>query len=130
MQKELDDILYEISEQDTRYDVDAYEFVLEALSYTQKKFKQTTHVTGKELLEGIKRLLMERFGPMTMIVLKHWGIESTEDFGNIVFNLVSKRILSKTEEDSIESFKDGYDFDKVFNKGYRQKLHKKVSRLR
>ena len=130
MKQTLDDILDQICTRDPRYKEDAYEFVLEALSYTQQKFKRPKHVKGKELLEGIKILLMERFGPMTLTVLRYWGIENTQDFGNIVFNLVEKKVLSKTEEDDIESFKDVYDFEKVFNTGYRNSLHKKVSRLK
>ena len=54
---------------------------------------------------------------MTITVLEHWGIKSTEDFGNIVFNLVENRVLSKTEDDSIEEFRDGYDFAEVFDFG-------------
>ena len=130
MKKELNAILYEIVEFDPRYKEDAYDFVLESLSFTQKKFKLKRHVSGKELLEGIKLLLMEKFGPLTMLVLRHWGVASTEDFGNIVFNLVEKRVLSKTEEDQLEHFKDVFDFDLVFNKGYRHRLAKQISRLR
>jgi uncharacterized repeat protein (TIGR04138 family) len=130
MQKELDDILYAICEKDARYKEDAYEFVLEALSFTQRKIKCPQHVTGQELLEGIKELLMEKFGPMTLLVLQHWGIDATEDFGNIVFNLVDNKVLSKTEEDKIESFRNVYDFDQVFKEGYRKHLEKKISRLR
>ena len=130
MKQTLNDMLTKICEDDPRYLEDAYEFVLEALSFTQKKFKRPKHVSGKELLEGIKILLMERFGPMTLTVLQHWGIENTEDFGNIVFNLVDKKVLSKTDDDNIESFKNVFDFDKVFNRGYRQSLDKKVGRLK
>ena len=130
MQKRLDSILEEIYQKDPRYGVDVYDFVLEALSFTQKKFKRKKHVTGKELLEGIKILLMENFGPMALTVLKHWGVASTEDFGNIVFNLVENKVLSKTQEDSIRDFRDVYDFEKVFDKGYRSRLNKRVSRLR
>ena len=130
MQHTLNNILVDICQQDPRYKEDAYEFLLDSLSFAQKKFKRSKHVSGRELLEGIKILLMEKFGPMTLTVLKHWGIERTEDFGNIVFNLVDKRVLTKTDEDNIENFRDVYDFDKVFNKGYRQSLQKKISRLR
>lgn len=130
MKQKVDDILDQIIEADPRYSADAYEFVLEALSYTQRKFGKSKHVSGKELLEGVKVLLMEKFGPMTMTVLQHWGIERTEDFGNIVFNLVSRKILSKTEEDNIESFRDVFDFDKVFAKGYQRGLEKRISRMR
>jgi len=130
MKPKINDLISQIRAEDDRYSSDAYEFVLEALSFTQKKFRRVKHVTGKELLEGIKILLMEKFGPLTLSVLRHWGIERTEDFGNIVFNLVHKKILSKTEDDSLEHFKDAYDFDIVFREGYRRKLHKDVSRLR
>ena len=73
---------------------------------------------------------MERFGPMALTVLRYWRIHATEDFGNIVFNLVAKRVLSKTEEDRIEGFRNKYDFEEVFEKGYRSLLAKKISRMR
>jgi uncharacterized repeat protein (TIGR04138 family) len=65
-----------------------------------------------------------------MTVLEHWGVKSTEDFGNIVFNLVENRVLSKTEDDSIDEFRDGYDFGEAFDSGYRKQLAKKLSRMR
>jgi uncharacterized repeat protein (TIGR04138 family) len=130
VKKSLTTILDEICEQDQRYHVDAYEFVLEALSFTQKKFKRERHASGSELLEGIKIVLLDKFGPLTLTVLRYCGISSTEDFGNIVFNLVSKNVLTKTEDDNIENFRNVYDFDKVFNKGYRENLARKIGRLR
>ena len=119
-----------ICEKDPRYKEDAYEFVMEALSYTQKKFSRVKHVRGEELLQGIRDLLLEQFGPLALTVLKHWGIHSTEDFGNIVFNLVENRVLSKTEEDNIDSFKNAYNFEEVFLSGCRKQLAKKISRMR
>ena len=119
-----------ICEKDARYKEEAYEFVMEALSYTQKRFSRVKHVSGDELLEGIKELLLNKFGPMTVTVLQHWGIRSTEDFGNIVFHLVENRILSKTDDDTVESFKKGFDFQEVFSVGYRQSLERKISRMR
>lgn len=104
----------QIVKRDARYKIDAYNFLLEALNYTVSKLKETRHVTGGELLEGIKQYAKEQFGPMARTVFEHWGVNLTEDFGNIVFNLVTAKILSKTEEDSIEDFKNGYDFKEVF----------------
>lgn len=103
-----------IAQRDTRYKIDAYSFVLEALNYTVAKTQKPRHVTGKELLEGIKQYAKERFGPMIRTVFEYWGIGSTEDFGYIVFNLVDAKILSKTEQDSLNDFKNGYDFKEVF----------------
>ena len=130
MSPELGEIIERISDNDFRYKEDAYFFVMEALSYSQQKFKCPKHVTGVELLMGIKDLLLDKFGPLTVPVLRHWGIKSTEDFGHIVFNLVSNQVLSKTDEDNIESFRNGYNFEDVFIQGYRKMLAKKISRMR
>ena len=130
MNKKFETIIEDIYEKDCRYREDAYVFVMEALAYTQKKFKRPKHVTGEEMLKGMRELLLEKFGPMTMTVLRHWGIKKTEDFGNIVFNLVENQVLSKTEEDNIEEFQNGYNFEEVFDSGYRKQLNKKISRMR
>ena len=87
MNEEFYYIISQIHQEDPRYHPDAYEFVMEALSFAQKKFKRTKHIDGREFLEGIKGLLMKKFGPMTLPVLDYWGVKKTEDFGNIVFNL-------------------------------------------
>ena len=96
----------------------------------QKKFKRSKHVKGEEMLKGMRELLLNKFGPMTMMVLEHCGIKNTEDFGNIVFNLVENHALSKTDEDNIEEFRNGYNFEEVFDSGYRKQLNKKISRMR
>ncbi len=103
-----------IVDRDKRYKIDAYNFVLEALNYTVRKIKKSRHITGKELLGGIKQYAQEQFGPMTRTVFHHWGVHATEDFGNIVFSLVAAKILNKTEQDSIDDFKNGYSFEDVF----------------
>jgi len=104
--------------------------VMEALSYTQNKFKKSKHISGEELLAGIKALLLKKFGPMTMTVLKHWGIKATDDFGNIVFNLVESKVLAKDTNDHYDSFKNAYDFDEVFNKAYRKQLARRLKTMR
>jgi uncharacterized repeat protein (TIGR04138 family) len=69
MSHEFHTIIDHIYESDPRYKQGAYLFVMEALSYTQKKFKRPKHVTGEEMLEGMKELLLNKFGPMAMTVL-------------------------------------------------------------
>ena len=96
----------------------------------QKKFKKEKHVTGPELLQGIKQVLMQKFGPLARTVLNHWGIKQTDDFGNIVFNLVEFRILSKNEQDHYDSFKNAYDFEVVFDQGYRTQLARRLKTMR
>ncbi|MEI6631528.1 MAG: Minf_1886 family protein [bacterium] len=107
--------LEEIIHRDSRYKPDAYEFIMQALLVTQKKLKRSGHVSGRELLEGIRELALEQYGPLARVVLEHWGIKTTQDLGEIVFNMIEEGLLGKTEEDSRNDFKDIYDFSKVFD---------------
>lgn len=113
---------------DPRYSRDAYVFVLEALQYTRKQINAPGHVTGQQLLMGIKDLALQRYGPMAKMVFEHWGVRATIDFGNIVINMVSENLLSKTPEDKLEDFENVYDFDDVFVKEYKLKFDKQRQR--
>ncbi len=121
----------EIVRQDPRFDRDAYLFVREGLDFTVKMLKknphgpaQHRHVSGQELLDGLRRYALEQFGPMSKTVLEHWGIKQCEDFGEIVFNMVEKGILGKTEQDRREDFKGGYDFEEAFVRPFQpERLH-------
>jgi len=108
---------------DSRYHRDAYLFLRDALDFTtkqQKKIKGTgvRHVTGPELLDGVRLYALKEFGPMVVTVFDSWGIHSCEDFGHMVFNLINAGIFGKTERDSIEDFKNVYDFEEVFVKPF------------
>jgi uncharacterized repeat protein (TIGR04138 family) len=113
-EKKFFQVVENICAVDNRYKPDAYEFIMQALHFTQDKFKRNTHVTGRELLEGVREFVIEQYGPMGKTVLNHWGITRTQDFGNIVFNMVDKKLLSKTDADSLDDFKDVYDFEAAF----------------
>jgi len=126
-QRNFYQVVEEICAADQRYKPDAYEFVMQALHFTQNKFKRETHVSGRELLDGIREFAIEQYGPMVKTVLSHWGITKTEDFGNIVFNMVDRKLLSKTEEDSINDFRNIYDFEAVFGNILRDSVIKDKS---
>ena len=119
--KEIDH-LKKIVESDDRYSIEAYLFLFEALSYTRKRLQRETHVTGQELLSGIVELAHKNYGLMAKAVFEHWGVKRTIDFGHIVFNLVNAKLLSKTEEDSINDFKDIFDFDETLVQNYNIKF--------
>lgn len=104
-----------IASQDQRYKTDAYEFMMQGLWFTQKKLKRQGHVTGRELCEGLKDFGLETYGPMARVVFKHWGIASTSDFGEIVFNMIDNGLMNKSQEDSRQDFKDIYDFEEAFS---------------
>jgi uncharacterized repeat protein (TIGR04138 family) len=126
----FEEALEKILARDTRYHRDAYFFVREALEFTQKNFGKESrerinpplgaekHVTGQELLEGIREMAVKEFGPMAMMVLEEWGVHHCGDFGEIVFNMVTTGWLRKTEKDSRDDFQDGYDFHDAFRKPF------------
>ena len=106
--------LRKIMERDPRYQRGAYLFTFEALTYTCRNIGRKGHITGCELLDGIRRLALEQFGGLARMVLEQWGVRTTGDFGEIVFNLVEAGLMGKTETDSREDFKDVYFFDEAF----------------
>jgi uncharacterized repeat protein (TIGR04138 family) len=108
---------------DPRYHAEAYLFVREALDHTQKTIGKDArgrarHVTGQELLEGIRQYALQQFGPMTQTVLEEWGVRRCEDFGELVFNMVEVGWLAKTEKDSRADFERGYTFEEAFRKPF------------
>jgi uncharacterized repeat protein (TIGR04138 family) len=121
--------VFEICKKDPRYHPDAYFFLVEALDVTVKDIRKNQpdhgrHVSGKELLDGIKEYALDEFGPLTFTVFAEWGIHTTQDFGELVFNLVEAGRLGKTENESREDFKDGYSFEEAFLKPFEPQGHK------
>lgn len=122
----FEEALGKIQAKDPRYHRDAYLFVREALDHTQKTVgtdarKRIRHVTGQELLAGVREFALQQFGPMAKTVLEEWGIHSSQDFGEIVFNMIEVGWLAKTEKDSRADFEPGYDFDEAFRKPFLPK---------
>ncbi|MDP3041511.1 MAG: hypothetical protein Q8N62_02075 [Candidatus Omnitrophota bacterium] len=112
---EFYDLVEKICLQDKRYKPDAYEFVLTGLGFTQKKLKKIAHVNGAQLARGLRDYAINQYGALSGRVLTYWGINQTQDFGNIVFNLIEKKLLSKTKEDSLLDFDAVYDFKAAFS---------------
>ena len=97
---------------------EAYAFVLDSLNRVMSAFDVRRHVSGEELLEGIREHARERFGPLAKDVLNAWGVTTTLDFGRIVFHMVEARLLSATPEDSLSDFVDKFDFTEAFEDNY------------
>ena len=125
--------LEEIAQRDGRYAYEAYEFLYEALDHTLLRLGKVPppaggapdanyHVTGRELLDGVRDLALKQFGLMARTVFRRWGIDRTGDFGEIVFRLVEEGLMSKTEEDSRRDFQDVYDLDEALVKDFRIEL--------
>ena len=115
----FEEALDQIMVKDPRFQRDGYHFVREALDHTQKSIVkenkgQMRHVSGQELLAGIREFALAQFGPMTLTVFEEWGIHRSQDFGDIVFNMVETGWLAKTDKDTRDDFQDGYDFIEAF----------------
>lgn len=111
---DLETAIYELAKEHGHYKPNAYHFTMEAVQYTVRKAREIRHVSGGELLEGIRELALERFGPVAKTVLEQWGVQRTEDFGEIVFQLVERGLLGKTDADKRSDFARGYDFEDAF----------------
>ena len=72
--------------------------------------KAPRHVSGRQICLALRDLAIEKWGLMAETVLKHWNIHRTIDFGNMVYLLIQHNVMHKTEEDSLEDFRDVYSF--------------------
>lgn len=118
---------------DPRYTLEAYAFVLESLHLARNRKLRanrrnprprgprtvasrgraapSSHVTGRQVCHAARRLALRQFGMMAIPVLEQWGLRSTSDIGEIVYNLIASGDLDKTPEDRREDFDDVYDFE-------------------
>ena len=113
-----DGVMDRIRMHESRYDEQAYLFVLAALEYTQSKLDARRHISAAELALSCRDLALERFGLMSRIVLDRWGIRATSDLGEIVFTLVELGFLVKQPSDTREEFVGVYDFEAAFDRDY------------
>jgi len=115
-----------ICKEDSRFDRKAYDFIRLGLDHTVKELKKketartsrSRHVSGPELLEGLRTYALEQFGPLAMTVLTSWGVRRCADFGDIVFNLIEYNVFSKTDNDRREDFSEIYTFEDAFVKPF------------
>ncbi len=116
-----------ICKEDPRFERKAYDFVRLGLDHTVKELRKkdadraekSRHVSGPELLEGLRAYALDQFGPMAKTVLNAWGVKRCSDFGDIVFNLIEYNVFSKTENDRREDFADIFDFEEAFVKPFQ-----------
>jgi uncharacterized repeat protein (TIGR04138 family) len=113
-----DGIMDRIRARESRFHEGAYLFVLCALEYCQARLPERRHLTGRELVEGCRSLALERYGLTARLVLEHWGIRSTSDFGDIVFTLVETGLLLAQPHDTRDDFIGVFDFDRAFEREY------------
>jgi uncharacterized repeat protein (TIGR04138 family) len=124
--------LAKLLREDPRYKADAYYFVREALAFAQQELGlgmsseydaeqggYEPHLTGQQLCEATRLYALEQFGYMSKVVLNSWGIYSTGDLGDIVFNLIRIGQLKKSERDRREDFDNVFDFDEALQQDFK-----------
>jgi len=111
-----------------QYHPNAYHFLFVALRRTQQKLgraqehgadDERAHITGQELLEGIREFALEQFGYLARTVFACWGIRATEDFGRMVFELIERGEMRKTENDQCSDFVDVFDLEQALDRSYK-----------
>lgn len=116
----------ELARREPRYSYEAYQFVCDAVNFTQERLGRTpgadepedAHVNGSELLRGACDFARQEYGLMAPIVFKLWGIRTTDDFGEMVFRLIEAEKLSKSEDDDPEDFRGLFDLEKMLADGF------------
>ncbi len=124
---DFSEIVSVICKEDPRFDRKAYDFVRLGLDHTVKEMRKkdtaraerTRHVSGPELLEGLRVYALEQYGPLAKTVLNAWGVTRCSHFGDIVFNLIEYSVFSKTDSDRPEDFADIYTFEDAFVKPFQ-----------
>jgi uncharacterized repeat protein (TIGR04138 family) len=116
MKEKLDNI----AKDDGRFSPYAFKFVYEGLGYTGKKLlTKPRHISGRLLCEGLKKLALEKWGRLAMLVLNTWGVRTTLDFGEIVYLMIKYKWMSAQPTDTIDDFNDVYDFKTVFKDQFK-----------
>jgi len=113
--------IYGLRERDPRYQTAAYLFAHESLDHTIREMLklpegQRRHVSAVELLDGMRDCAIQRFGYMARSVWESWGVYSTSDWGNVIFNLIGAKLMQANEGDKLEDFEGVYDFESVFDR--------------
>jgi uncharacterized repeat protein (TIGR04138 family) len=97
-----------------RWPLDAYLFVYQAIDAAQRQVGEKRHVTPRELLEGFRCLAVDTFGPLSLMVLRSWRLTESRDVGQMVFDMVERGLMTKTDEDRLEDFAGAWALEETF----------------
>ena len=126
----MNEALRKLALSDGRYSPEAFRFLYESLEHALRLAGREhaegveRHVSGQEVLAGMRACALEQFGPLAAQVWRAWGVKETLDWGRIVFLLVEHGMLKRQDGDKLEDFSDNFDFDRAFELGYRPQVPK------
>ena len=106
------------------YPIEAFVFVREGLNYAVEAVhddpeslpEDERHISGQQLCMGLRDMAISKYGLLAPVVLEHWGVSRTCDFGRIVFAMIDAGLMTKTTRDSMEDFQAVFDFDEAFSR--------------
>lgn len=122
----------DLLDEDKRYKLEAYQFIRESLQYAHENVlvpgnaasdEGPRHITGQQLCEACRLYAIDQYGYLSKMVLANWGIHSTSDFGEIVYNLIRIEQMRKSESDQREDFDNQYAFDDAFEPKFELASH-------
>lgn len=119
--------LAEVVESVGLYPLEAFHFVQQGLAFSVDRIHgrdvpvkpEERHISGQQLCEGLRDFALSKWGLLARTVLRRWQITSTLDFGKIVFALIDAGHMQKTDRDTLDDFRNVYDFKSSFEAGYR-----------
>ncbi len=121
MSEKPEKVFEDVVRSDGRYPREAFAFLHDGLARAVKEFhgdqvdeEDPHHVTGGQLCRALRDEALERWGLLAPTVLGRWGIRETMDFGNMVYLLTDNGLMNKSDTDSIDDFRNVYDFTLAF----------------
>ncbi|MHC4562417.1 MAG: Minf_1886 family protein [Planctomycetota bacterium] len=113
----------QIIRDDGRYPPEAFEFLNIGLKraaqrrHGEDKPNVSRHVSGEEICLALRDMAVKQWGMLAPTVLKSWNITQTFDFGEMVYLMIKHGVWQKTPEDTVEHFRDVYNFKTAFGGG-------------
>jgi uncharacterized repeat protein (TIGR04138 family) len=110
------------------YTPEAFAFIGESLRHAVRLHGKEAaegeqrHLTAQELVEGVLDLATTRFGLLAELVLREWGVRTSEDVGRITFALIDLGVFSKQPSDNLDDFSGGPSFGRALIMRSRQRL--------
>ena len=129
MSERLERSIEELARQDRRYPPMAYMLVFEGLECALARLPARRHVTPRELAEGVREAALKQWGLLARTVLESWNIRSTGEIGDLVFNLIERKLLVAGAEDNRTQFEDLFDFDEGFDRAFADELERDPPQL-
>ena len=104
-----EDVMARIRARGGSYHERGYIVVLGAVEFLQSRLDARRHVSAAELAWACRDFALEQFGMLASAVMTHWGIHTTDDFGQIVFMLERRNIEGRNARDIAADLTAAFD---------------------